>query len=93
MNVKLIAAGVLIVMNLLAFFLFYLDKQRAIKHEWRIRESTLFLSAIAGGSIGAIAGMYVWHHKTKHWYFVVGMPLILVVQVVVLFLLWKNGIL
>ncbi len=93
MNIRVILAIVLVFMNLLSFLLFYVDKQRAIRHEWRISEKTLFLSAIAGGSIGAIAGMYIFHHKTRHWYFVIGMPAILVVQAVILYLLWNNGIL
>ena len=72
----------LIIINLIAFFLMAADKSRARKHQWRIPEKTLFLSAILGGSIGAIAGMYTFHHKTKHWYFVIGMPAILMIQVV-----------
>ncbi len=93
MNIRVILAIVLVFMNLLSFLLFYVDKQRAIRHEWRISEKTLFLSAIAGGSVGAIAGMYVFHHKTRHWYFVIGMPAILVVHAVILYLLWNKGIL
>ena len=57
-----------------------IDKRKARKHAWRIPEKALFLCSLAGGSIGTWAGMYVFHHKTKHWYFVVGMPLILAVQ-------------
>ena len=71
----------LIIVNLAALVLMYSDKQRAIRHHWRIPERTLFLSAIIGGSIGAIAGMYLFHHKTRHWYFVIGMPAILVAQI------------
>ena len=70
----------LILINLIAFSLMGVDKSRARRHKWRIPEKTLFLSALLGGSIGAIAGMQVFRHKTKHWYFVVGMPLILVCQ-------------
>ncbi|MBR2895686.1 MAG: DUF1294 domain-containing protein [Oscillospiraceae bacterium] len=63
------------------------DKRRAKKKgARRIPEKTLFLSAVIGGSVGAIAGMQVFHHKTKHWYFVWGMPLILVVQTA--FIIW-----
>ena len=51
----------LIIVNLAALVLMYSDKQRAIRHHWRIPERTLFLSAIIGGSIGAIAGMYLFH--------------------------------
>ena len=71
----------LVIINLIAFLLMAMDKSRARKHQWRIPEKTLFLSAILGGSIGAIAGMYTFHHKTKHWYFVIGMPAILIVQI------------
>lgn len=71
----------LVIVNLIAFLLMAMDKSRARKHQWRIPEKTLFLSAILGGSIGAIAGMYTFHHKTKHWYFVIGMPAILIVQI------------
>ncbi len=93
MNIKTILAIWLVIINLVSLALFYTDKQRAIKHKWRISEATLFTSAIIGGSIGAIAGMYLFHHKTKHWYFVLGMPVILVIQVVLLWWLWQQGIL
>ena len=66
--------------NLIAFALMGIDKKRAIRHKWRISEANLFLPAVLGGSIGAIAGMRFFHHKTRHWYFVVGMPLIFIVQ-------------
>ena len=72
----------LVIINLIAFLLMAMDKSRARKHQWRIPEKTLFLSAILGGSIGAIAGMYTFHHNTRHWYFVIGMPAILILQVV-----------
>ena len=65
------------------------DKYRARKHAWRIPERTLFAVALLGGSLGAILGMYLWHHKTKHWYFVIGMPLILVAQILVC--VWIGG--
>ena len=71
----------LVLINLAAFVLMGLDKRKAKKNLWRIPEKTLFLSAILGGSAGAIAGMYVFHHNTRHWYFVIGMPLILVIQI------------
>lgn len=73
-----------VVINVIGFGLMGIDKRRARKHQWRIPEKTLFLTALLFGSLGSWAGMYVFHHKTKHWYFVVGMPLILVLQVVVL---------
>jgi uncharacterized membrane protein YsdA (DUF1294 family) len=59
-----------------------IDKRRAIRHAWRIPEKTLFASAILGGSIGAILGMQLFRHKTKHWYFKYGMPAILLMQII-----------
>lgn len=73
----------LILTNIVAFLLMGIDKNKARHGKWRIKERTLFASALIGGSIGAIAGMQVFRHKTKHIQFVVGMPLILVFQVLV----------
>lgn len=73
----------LLIVNLLSFSLFGIDKRRACRHKYRISEATLFSVALLGGSIGAWAGMYAFRHKTAHWYFVIGIPLILVVQIVV----------
>ena len=73
----------LLVMNVFGLLLMGMDKQRARKKLWRIPEKHLFLCSLLGGSIGTWAGMYVFRHKTKHWYFVIGMPLILAVQVCV----------
>ena len=70
----------LILMNLISFGLMGIDKQRARRRDWRIPEKVMFGAALLGGSVGAWAGMYLFHHKTRHWYFVVGMPLILAVQ-------------
>ena len=55
-------------MNLIGLFLMGLDKHKAKKHLWRIPESTLFITAIIGGSIGCIIGMYAFRHKTRRWY-------------------------
>lgn len=66
--------------NLVGFALMGIDKRKAKKKQWRIPEKTLFLSAILGGSIGALYGMHLFRHKTKHKSFVFGMPAILVVQ-------------
>lgn len=71
----------LIIINAVAFLLMLTDKQKAKKRQWRIPEKVLFGSAIIGGSIGAILGMYTFRHKTKHTSFVVGMPVILILQV------------
>lgn len=69
--------------NLIGLFVMWLDKRKAIRHEWRIPEKTLFFVSLIGGSVGTLVGMYLFHHKTKKWYFVVGMPLMLIVQVAV----------
>lgn len=63
-------------MNLLGILLMGIDKYKAIHKAWRIPEKTLFLCSVLGGSLGTWAGMYLFRHKTRHWYFVVGMPLI-----------------
>ena len=62
------------------FFLMGEDKRRARRGAWRVRERTFFLLALLGGSPGALAGMYLFRHKTKHWYFRFGLPLIALVQ-------------
>ncbi len=72
----------LLLMNIMGIVAMGIDKKRAIKKQWRIPEKTLFLISLIGGSIGTWAGMYIFHHKTKHWYFVIGMPAIFVVHVV-----------
>ena len=73
----------LIVINVLAFALMGIDKSKAKRHLWRIPEKTLFLSALLGGGAGAIIGMYFFHHKIRHWYFVIGMPMILIAEVAI----------
>lgn len=67
--------------NLAAFLMYGLDKRRAIKDKWRIPERVLLLSALIGGSVGAFAGMQVFHHKTKHWKFIIGVPACLLLHV------------
>lgn len=71
----------LLVMNITGLAVMGTDKSKAKRHAWRIPETTLFIISALGGSIGTWAGMYLFRHKTKHWYFVVGIPAILVVQV------------
>ena len=72
----------LLLINIAAFALFGADKRKARRGDWRISEKGLFLSAVLGGSLGAMIGMRLFHHKTKHWYFVIGIPAILVLQII-----------
>lgn len=71
----------LIIVNAAAFFLMLADKHKARKNLWRIPEWALFASAALGGSVGALCGMYLVRHKTKHLSFAVGMPVILALQI------------
>ena len=66
--------------NLVTFAVYGIDKAKAKRGAWRMPEKTLFLLPLLGGSLGALLGMRVFHHKTKHWYFVWGIPLILLAQ-------------
>jgi uncharacterized membrane protein YsdA (DUF1294 family) len=80
--IKWIVIGYIIIINVYGFLIMGIDKQRAIRSAWRIPERSLFLTAIIGGSIGTIAGMKYFRHKTKHWYFKYGMPAILLIQII-----------
>ena len=67
--------------NLVTFTVYGVDKAKARRGAWRVPEKTLFLLPLLGGSVGALLGMVVFRHKTKHWYFVWGIPLILLAQI------------
>ncbi|MGN1271214.1 MAG: DUF1294 domain-containing protein [Clostridia bacterium] len=71
-----------IIINLIAFLAMYIDKRRAKKGRWRIKESTLFTLVLLGGGIGGIAGMYVFRHKTQKMQFVIGFPAILITEII-----------
>jgi len=81
-----IALIYLLAINVAAFITYGIDKWKAKKSLWRIRETALLALAVLGGSIGAWLGMRVWHHKTKHKKFKYGIPLILIAQIALLFL-------
>lgn len=82
MRAELILISYIVLMNLAGFFIMGIDKQRARKRAFRIPEATLFMIAIIGGSIGSIVGMHVFRHKTRHWYFLFGLPAILILQII-----------
>ena len=73
--------------NLLTFFIYGIDKWKAKRNKWRVPEATLLMLAAIGGSVGALLGMFVFHHKTKHKKFLIGVPLILLAQLALAYLL------
>lgn len=84
--------GYLAVMNALEFILMLADKNFAKKRKWRISEKTLLLVAIFGGALGGLVAMYLVRHKTKHWYFVLIMPLFTAVYLILSFILFQQGL-
>ena len=82
--------GSLIIINLITFLLYGIDKLKAKKGKWRISEATLLLLAAIGGSIGAWLGIKIWHHKTLHKKFIYGIPLIIFAQIVVAIYMFKE---
>ncbi|RKM62953.1 MULTISPECIES: DUF1294 domain-containing protein [unclassified Butyrivibrio] len=78
--------------NIIGFALMGIDKRKARKGAFRIPEATLFAFALIGGSLGSTIGMFAFKHKTKHWYFKFGMPLIIVIQVALVLALFFSPI-
>ena len=77
------------VINIITFAVFGIDKLKAIKDKWRIPEKVLFLLSVIGGSVGALLGMYTFRHKTKKIAFRLGIPAILIVQIVLAYFIMK----
>lgn len=69
-----------------------MDKRKAKQGKWRISEKTLFLVALLGGALGSTIGMHLFHHKTRHWYFKFGFPMLAMLQIVLLagYLYWST---
>lgn len=78
------------IINLVGFVMMCVDKQLATHHKNRVPEKVLFLIAIIGGSFGSILGMYAFRHKTKHVFFVIGIPVILIIQLVLVYFVIHN---
>ena len=74
----------LVVMNIIGFFIMLMDKKKAQKGRWRIPEKTLLLISLFGGSIGTLVGMYVFRHKNQKLRFVIGLPMILIFQIIII---------
>ena len=88
-SMKQIAVIYLIIINLIAFALYGTDKSKAKRGKWRISEKTLIGIALIGGSVGAFLGMHAFRHKTRHWYFAWGFPLLALAQLALCaWLLW-----
>lgn len=77
--------------NIIAFIVYGVDKWKARKNQWRIPEKKLLFLAIIGGSVGTLAGMYIFHHKTLHKKFTVGVPVILVLQIIFIYGIYYRG--
>lgn len=81
MNIMQMLVTFFITINIIGFLAMYIDKRKAERGLWRIQEKTLFIITMLGGGIGTIAGMYVFRHKTQKTQFVVGLPAILIVEI------------
>lgn len=80
----------LIIINIVAFLAMLIDKKKAEKNRWRIKESTLLVLAVIGGSIGEIIGMYTFRHKTQKARFFIGIPVIIVLQILIIIAICVN---
>lgn len=74
--------GLILIVNIIGFTIMGVDKYKAKKKLWRVPEKIFFLIAVFGGSVGVYSGMYFFRHKTKHWYFVLGIPFILIAEAI-----------
>ena len=72
----------LVIINILGFFIMWIDKRKAVKGRWRIPEKTLFIITALGGGIGTTAGMYIFRHKTQKLNFVIGFPFITILEII-----------
>lgn len=83
-----IVVGFLVLINIVTFVLWGIDKERAKKKAWRISEGTLLCAALFGGSVGALLGMLVFHHKTQKWQFKFGVPICLMYHAGLILAAW-----
>lgn len=90
MKYQYLIAIYLVAINLFAYILYGIDKYKSKKSKWRIPEKTLITIALLGGSVGALLAMKMFRHKTKHKKFTIGVPLILIAQIVLFYMLIKN---
>lgn len=80
----------IIAINLFGLFIMFYDKRKAQKGQWRIKEGTIMIVTLLGGGIGTIAGMYIFRHKTKKLKFTIGLPTILITEIVLIIYLYMK---
>ncbi|MBE6113104.1 MAG: DUF1294 domain-containing protein [Peptococcaceae bacterium] len=83
----------LLLINIAGFAMMGIDKQKARRDQWRIPERNFFITALLGGSLGCYLGMQIFHHKTMHKAFTIGMPAILIIQIIIPVILYGKGLL
>ena len=86
---QILLVAIFVIMTIVGFLVMKIDKEKAKRGAWRIKEATLFLVAALFGGVGTTLGMFICRHKTNHWYFVVFMPLLAVVNVVLFILIFN----
>ena len=90
MSIPAIIAVLLVILNIVSFSLMAYDKRCAGAGKWRVPEKVLFLATACFGGLGGVLGMTLCRHKTKHWYFRLFFPVLLIIQVVILTLVWNR---
>lgn len=89
MNYIYILIGYIIIINIISFFIMLYDKRQAIYHNFRISEKTIFIVSLLLGGIGTYVGMYVFRHKTKHLKFTIGIPIVIILNIISIFYIFN----
>lgn len=89
MNYLYILIGYIIIINIISFFIMLYDKKQAIYHNFRISEKTIFIVSLLLGGIGTYVGMYVFRHKTKHLKFTIGIPIVIILNIISVFYIFN----
>ena len=89
MNYIYILIGYIIIINIISFFFILYDKKQAIYHNFRISEKTIFIVSLLLGGIGTYVGMYVFRHKTKHLKFTIGIPIVIILNIISVFYIFN----
>lgn len=89
MNYIYILIGYIIIINIISFFIMLYDKKQAIYHNFRISEKTIFIISLLLGGIGTYVGMYVFRHKTKHLKFKIGIPIVIILNIISVFYIFN----